>query len=58
MPFRKTLIAIAAVGFGITVAAGPALAASSQPRQNTPSKVSPVKGGASTKHKRSAIDPS
>jgi hypothetical protein len=52
---RKLLLAAAAVGFGLFVSVGPALAASSQARKDYPSnivKVSP------RHHKQGSIQPS
>ncbi len=51
MPRCKTLIIGIAVGFGLSLSVVQALAASSQPRGNSPTNTIWVKGGASTKHK-------
>lgn len=58
MPLSKALIATAAVGFGITVTAGPALAANSQPRKVYPSNTSSVKGAPSKHKKNPSAEPS
>ena len=47
MPLSKPMIVTAAVGFGLSVTAGPALAANSQPHKVYPTNTSAVKGGRS-----------
>ncbi len=57
MPLSKALIATAAMGFGLSVAAGPALAANSQPHKVHSGDATWVKG-APSKHKKTAAEPS
>jgi hypothetical protein len=54
MPLSNAMLVTTAVGFGLSMSVGQALAANSQPPKVYPSNTISVKGGASTKHKTSA----
>ena len=58
MPLSQALIVSAVVGFGLSVAAGPASAANSQPHKAFPSNISLAKGGKNTMHRKSDTDSS
>lgn len=57
MPLSKAFFAVAAMGFGLSVAAGPAVAANSQPHKAGKADTSWAKG-APSKHKKNATEPS
>ena len=57
MPIARSLIATAAVSFGVIVSAGPAFAANSQVRKDSAAKAWAVKG-APSKHKKNPTQPS
>lgn len=56
MSLSRGLIVTVTMGFGLSVAAGPAVAANSQPRPLQASMVTLAKGGTSKMHRKSATD--
>ena len=57
MPLSRAVIAATAVGFCISIAAVPALAANSQPRKDHKANIIQAKGGTASKHKKTSAEP-